>query len=323
VDGSSAARHDHLDEGGEVTLTNDSHRPVGRPGALGGPAFPDIAEISHATAEAAGFFRSYFTAKSSKDIEATHAHFHPDKTVYFDATLGWGWLTNADLRKVWEQYMPGWTAEARSYPTQILGDMTSAVVFMTDTPELFGGEIRAIAVIDMEDGKIVRWVDYWDGRGFGNSDLVSSMRVPEESYPHGLGASTVTDRGGKIAEAALELGAAFAAGDADRASERFAYDAQFEDMALRTQIRGQAAITRYLQRALPDLPYAQASIRHIVGTPQGGGYEWRAEGQAVPRGAAALELSRDGQITKYTVVWDGSLLDDTTITAAAAHAVDM
>jgi hypothetical protein len=306
-----------------MTFSTDAHQPAVGADAPRGPAYPDVADVSQASAEAAAFFRSYFTAKTGKDIEATHAHFHPDKTVYFDATLGWGWITNADLRKVWEQYMPGWTAEARSYPTQILGDLTSAVVFMTDTPELFGGEIRAIGVIDLEDDKIVRWVDYWDGRGFGNSDLVSSMRVPEDSYPHGLGASTVTDRGGKIAQAAHQLSDALAAGDADRAGALFAYDAQFEDMALRTQIRGQAAISRYLHRAMPDLPYAQASIRHIVGTDQGGGYEWLAEGRAVPRGAAALELGQDGRITKFTVVWDGSLLDDTTITAAAAHAIDM
>jgi ketosteroid isomerase-like protein len=304
-----------------MTFDADTHLAAGGPDASGAPAYPDLADTSHATVEAAGFFRSYFTAKTNKDIEATHAHFHPDKTVYFDATLGWGWTTNADLRKVWEQYMPGWTAEARSYPTQILGDMTSAVVFMTDTPELFGGEIRAIAVIDMEDGKIVRWVDYWDGRGFG-SDLVRSMRVPEASYPHDLGASTVSDREGKIAEVAHELSAAFAAGDAHRAGELFSYDAQLEDMALRSHIRGQAAITRYLQRALPDLPYTKASIRHIVGTGRGGGYEWHAQGHAVPRGAAALEFDQDGKIAGFTVVWDGSLLDDQAIKAAAAHAVD-
>jgi ketosteroid isomerase-like protein len=305
-----------------MTLATNSQQSAG-PEAPDGPAYPDIADVSHTTAEAAAFFRAFFTAKTGKDIEATHAHFHPDKTAYFDATLGWGWTNNADLKKVWEQYMPGWTADAKSYPTQVLGDMTSAVVFMTDTPELFGGEIRAIAVVDMEDGKIVRWVDYWDGRGFGNIDLVSSMRVPEDSYPHDLAASTVTDRAGTIAEAAQELSAAFTAGDADRAGELFTYDAHLEDMALRTQIRGRAAITRYLQRALPDLPYARASIRHIVGSDTGGGYEWLAEGRAVPRGAAALELSQEGKITKLTVVWDSSLLDDTAIKAAAAHAVDV
>jgi hypothetical protein len=203
--------------------------------------------------------------------------------------LGWGWTTNPDVRKVREQYMPTWTAEARSYPTQILGDMTSAVVFMVDTPELFGGEISAIAFIDMEDGKIVRWVDYWDGRGFG-TDLVRSMRVPDDSYPHDLGVSTVPDRGGKIAEAAHRLSAVLASGNADRAGELFSYDAQFEDMALRTHLRGKAAITRYLQRALPDLPYVRATVRHVVGTDQGGGYEWCAEGQAAPRGAAVLQL---------------------------------
>jgi hypothetical protein len=41
-----------------------------------------------------------------------------------------------------------------------------------------------------------------------------------------------------------------------------------------------------------------------------------------PRSAAALVLSQDSEITKFSVVWDGSLLDDTPHTAAAAHAVD-
>jgi ketosteroid isomerase-like protein len=301
-----------------VTRTS---QPAGGPDAPGGTPYPDIADVSHATGQAAGFFRSFFTAKTSKDIEATHAHFHPGKTAYFDATLGWGWPSNAELRKVWEQYMPGWAAGAKSYPTQVLGDMTGAVVFLTDTPELFGGEIRAIAIVDLEDGKVVRWVDYWDGRGFGTKQA-RSMRVPADSYPHDLGAGTVADRAGKISAAARELAGAFTAGDADRAGELFSYDAVFEDMALRSQIRGQAAITRYLKRALPSLPYARASVRHVVGNDIGGGYEWHAPGQAVPRGAAALELSGDGKITKFTAVWDGSLLDDPSITALAAHAVD-
>jgi hypothetical protein len=60
----------------------------------------------------------------------------------------------------------------------------------------------------------------------------------------------------------------------------------------------------------------------VAGAGQGGGYEWHADGQPVAVGAAALELSPDGKITKFTVTWDGSLLDDRAITALAADAVD-
>ena len=79
---------------------------------------------------------------------------------------------------------------------------------------------------------------------------------------------------------------------------------------------------RYLRRAPPGLPYARASVRHVAGAGQGGGYEWRASGQPVAVGAAALELGPDGKITKFTVVWDGSLLDEQAITALATAAVD-
>lgn len=113
-----------------------------RPAAV---PYPDVADVSHASPEAAQLFRDFFTAKSRHQVEATHAHFHPDQTFYADATLGWVWPTNADLRGVWEQYMPQWPAQALSYPTRILGDTDSALVLMTDTPELFGGEIRAAA----------------------------------------------------------------------------------------------------------------------------------------------------------------------------------
>jgi hypothetical protein len=226
--------------------------PVSATGAPGGTPYPDIADTSHATAAVAAFFRSFFTAETRKDIEATHTHFHPGKTVYVDATLGWALPDNASVRAMWEQYMPRWPAGAKSYPTRILGDMTSAVVFTTDTPELLGGEIRTISIADLQDGKIVRLVDYWDGRGFG-AELAGSLRVPADSYPHDLAVSTVASRPGPIATAAAELTAAFAAGDAGREGELFSYDAVFADMALRAQLRGQAAIVRYLRRTLPAL----------------------------------------------------------------------
>src|SRR5258708_12089836 len=105
---------------------------------------------------------------------------------------------------MWEQYMPQWPAGAKSYPTQILGDMTSAVVFVTDTPELFGGEIRAISIAHLADGKIVRLVDYWDGRGFG-AELAGALRVPPDSDPHNLRVSTPTTRPPPLPPAAPAL----------------------------------------------------------------------------------------------------------------------
>lgn len=56
--------------------------------------------------------------------------------------------------------MPTWPAWAKSYPTRIIGDATSAVVFFTNTPGLFGpSEMRTIGVVNLQHGKIVRWVD--------------------------------------------------------------------------------------------------------------------------------------------------------------------
>src|SRR5262250_3332698 len=93
-----------------MTQETSTSGPAVGPDALSGTPYPDIADTSHATAAAAAFFRSFFTAKTIRDVEATQAHFHPGKTVYFDATLGWALASNADVRKMWEQYMPGWPA---------------------------------------------------------------------------------------------------------------------------------------------------------------------------------------------------------------------
>jgi hypothetical protein len=60
----------------------------------------------------------------------------------------------------------------------------------------------------------------------------------------------------------------------------------------------------------------------VVGAGQGGGYEWQTDGHPVPGGAAALALSPDGRITKFTVVWDGSLPDDPAVAALTVHAID-
>jgi hypothetical protein len=240
-------------------------------------AYPGPVDVRYASEEAVQFFTSFFTAKTRRQIEETHAHFHPDQTSYADATLGWHWSSNEELRGVWKQYMPFWAAGAKSYPVQVLGDTTGAAVLMTDTPELFGGEIRAIAIVDFVDDKVVRWVDYWDGRGFG-ADAVAKMAA--EVYPEGLGVDTVGPRQAPGLGAAVEqLMAVIGSGDDARLDDLLAYDATLEDFALRTKIRGRSAIGRYLGRASGRLPYQGAAVS-LLEPPRG--HRRRHPGRLVP-----------------------------------------
>ena len=50
---------------------------------------------------------------------------------------------------------------------------------------------------------------------------------------------------------------------------------------------------------------------HVVGSDQGGGYEWRPDA-AFPmrRGIIALALDERGQIMHFTAAYDSSLFDD-------------
>ena len=208
--------------------------------------------------------------------------------------------------------MPKWPATGLSYPTRILGDERSALVAFTDTPELFGAEIRSLAAIDIKDGKIVRWVDYWDGRHFG-AELAAKLRTPSDKFPTDFKGATVPGNASpKIRAAANKLHAAFAGNDAKAAAALFSSDAVYEDMTLRTQILGRLAIERYLGRALDKLPAGTgSSMLHVVGGDMGGGFEWQtapAYRTTVRRGITAIALDPEGKVSRLTTVWDGAML---------------
>jgi len=281
--------------------------------------FPEIVDASHATPKAAAFFKSFFTAKSKHSVDATMSHFSEKKVTYIDATLGWPFYDHKSLKGVFAAYMPKWPASGLSYPTRILGNESSALVAFTDTPELFGSEIRILAAIDLKDGKVIRWIDYWDGRHFG-AKLAAKMRTPAAKFPKDFQEKSAEgNASAKIREVAAKLNAAFAAKDAKAAAALFSYDAVYEDMTLRAQVLGQMAIERYLVRALASLPYGDgAAVLHVVGGDKGGGYEWRAgpKYQAnVGRGITALALDGDGKIVRLTAVWDGAVVPDAEVKA--------
>ena len=201
------------------------------------PLYPDVVNTSHATPQAASFFKSYFTAKSEHKPVPTTDHFSDAHLTYIDAALGWPFYSKKGMTDLFEQYMPKWPPTGLSYPTRISGDTHSALVAFTDTPELFGGEIRILAAIDFKDGKIVRWIDYWDGRSFG-AEMAAKFRTPADKFPTNFDYDVAGDgASAKIKDAAQKLAAAFASGDAKAAAALFSYDAIYLDRALRARPR--------------------------------------------------------------------------------------
>ena len=267
-------------------------------------------DVSHATPELVELLTSYFADKSAHDVDKTMSHFSQTKLTYIDAQIGSSFYTWQDFKTFFTQLMPTWPAEAKSYPVRILGDSTSALVFSTNMPQLFGSESRLASPVNFENGKVVRWVDYWDGRHFGIANT-EKLRLPANQFPQDFKESTVGETATPtMRNAANALVNTFAAGDWATAGQLFSRDAVFEDLTLHMQMIGQLAITAYLKRSLSHLPYGpRTSVRHIVGSTFGGGYEWISHGTP-SHGVTGLELNSQGLISRLTAIWDGSLLDD-------------
>jgi hypothetical protein len=276
-----------------------------RPAAEGLP-YPDIADTSHASPEAVRALTAFFTAKSAHKPADLMSHFSTSDVLYIDASSGNSWPTWDALNEIFTRLMPDMKPQALSYPLRIIGDKKSALVYFEDTPELFGKELRILGAVSFNDeGRIIRWMDYWDGR----SSQRKTAMAP--TYPADFH-DDVGNAEGHIVEVAQALQAAFSAGDATGASLQFSNDAVFEDMALHTQILGRLAIARYLDRALSKVPYGgAAAVAHVVGGDLGGGYEWRAApGFPQRRGNTAIELDKQGKISRLTVVYDAGLFPE-------------
>ena len=281
--------------------------------------FPRVADTSAATPELVDFINGFFAAKTRADVAGAMAYFSPQMVTYSDAVLGWDFAGYDSLKAVLQQFMPNWPATAKSYPTRILGDMTSAVIAFTDTAELFGGEIHAIGALDLQGGKIMRWVDYWDSRGWANAFGVQKQAMPSwhddaRSENASLGMRDVCNR----------YTSALSVADAASAAALFSYDAVYEDAACRVQILGRSAIQRYFQRALTALPNgAGASLRHALGSDAGGGFEWiGAPGSGVAAGITALTLDASGAITRATSLYDAGGFAAVSLQALAALALE-
>ncbi|KPI10564.1 hypothetical protein OK074_3095 [Actinobacteria bacterium OK074] len=297
-------------------------------GAGDGFVFPGVDVVidgSHATTDVTLLVRAYLARKSAADPAGTTDFFSHHPVTYIDAVLGWAWYDWDSLLTAMGQFMPTWPKDGKSYPTRILGDSTSAIVFFTDTAGLFGpSEIRAVGVVNFNDRKIARQIDYWDGRHFGISNT-AQLKLPADQFPADFRESTVGETAARtMKHVSYELARVLRDGDGANAAELFAPGAVFEDIPAHVQIIGPRSIGSYLTDAAALLPYAGGStaVRHVVGSAVGGGYEWTASDGPVLRGVIALELDRWRRITRLTAMWDGSQVDDSTLVSLSRKAIE-
>lgn len=266
----------------------------------------DVTAARYAPANLVAFFADFFAAKNARDLARTMSFFSPDLVTYTDATLGWDLAGFEALRALYADYMPRWSSAAYSQPTGIFGTANRALLAFTDSPELFGSELRIWGVVDVAGGKIVRWVDYWDGRTMPaalyhqlQTRPVHPIRRLADGFP-ALASST-----GPLAEA-------FSQGHAAALVAALAEEAIFEDLPLHVSLRGRAAIAHFLTGALSQLPYGHGS-RWADPLPAtgSGGAEWTAS-PAWPSVRGLLAIGRDtsGQIERLAVMYDGRLTQD-------------
>ncbi|MFC4946554.1 hypothetical protein [Pseudonocardia sp. GCM10023141] len=269
---------------------------------------------------AAGVVAGFLLAKNAHDPHATHAYFHGDRCAFTDATLGIQFVGNAAVRTLWDQLLPPLPAGAHSRATRIVGGPSSFIVFVTNSPEMFGSEIRSVAVVDIEDDRVVRWVDYWDGRTMA-AGRIDELRAPAGTFPTSFGEDLVGPRPRfAVDDAAHRLAEALSGGDSSAAASMMAPDAFLEDVTLRVALRGSAAVERFLARSLPDLPWGTgARLRHVTGEGGAGGFEWIGD-RAAPSGVACIQLDESGQITRLTTVWDGTQLNAETLSTLVVAA---
>ena len=169
----------------------------------------------------------------------------------------------------------------------------------------------------------MRWVDYWDGRSFGAA-TAAKMRTPPDKFPTNFDYDVASDgASAKIKDVAQKLAAAFAAGDAGAADALFSNDAIYADRALRTVILGKHAIGKYLARVLATVPYGKgAKLVHVVGSDQGGGYEWTNADSSVKRGIVAIDLNAAGQIERLNTTWDNGVMSDADLQALVLQSIE-
>ena len=118
--------------------------------------------------------------------------------------------------------------------------------FTNDPGIFFPADMRSVSVVNFVEGKIARWLDYWDCNHIGAANL-EGMKLPDEQFPTDFRESLVGNVAAtRIKRAATSLNQALAANDAGGAAALFAPDATFVDLTAHLRITGPCHVTTFL-----------------------------------------------------------------------------
>ena len=208
--------------------------------AAGGLPYPaGVTDTSHCTREVAEIFQGFYTAKSEHNAKKLMSYFSKTNAYYIDASSGGLWPSWDALNNFFTPYFAsGLPADAISYPLRVVGDARSAMVEFEDAPAFFGHELRILGSVTFDSHrKIIRWIDYWDGRSSLTQNTIGGT-YPTDFRDSEQSASPV------VARVTAALQAALTAGDAAAAVALMSFDVVHEDMAAHARVRGQPQVQR-------------------------------------------------------------------------------
>jgi len=257
-----------------------------------------------------GWAQRYFAAKAGHDLDTLAGFFHPG-IDYEDAVLCRRTHGSRRMRATYQSIFERAPASAGSALTWSAGGERGGAVQFRNDAGLFGAPMQVTAVIELDDGRVVRQRDYWDGRAIPAGTLTGlRAEYPCHLPPADLRATQRRPRDAVLTAAAEAFRAALDTGTG--IARCLAEDAALTDLACDLEIAGRSAITQFLAGWPASLPYGPgAGETNIVGGAHGGGWEWAAAGEfreSVGAGLTAVRLTDDGLIAGLAFCWDASRL---------------
>lgn len=178
----------------------------------------------------------------------------------------------------------------------------------------FSVGVDLVSLMTIRNGKIVRRADYYDTAQLAAVDvnIVHANNTPRMSCLAGPAPGDTENASPEMLEFTHALSDALSSGQPGRVLPFFAEDALLIHPLLYSdtspilsvgtggygpfnrgiEIRGRQGIARFLEAVLPLLPDGKNStLRHVIGGPTGGGFEWIAGGLYSKQGIARTGIS--------------------------------